>query len=84
MKNKQKFPNISRVDLPDQPVIDAVAENVVGSNRGTVVKQGDVQVSTIEHAMAALYASSIDNCLIKVNAPESPSSMAARAYIART
>ncbi len=63
---------IQRVDLPDQPVIDAVAENVVGSNRGTVVKQGDVQVSTIEHAMAALYASSIDNCLIKVNAPEIP------------
>ena len=27
---------IQRVDLPDQPVIDAVAENVVGSNRGTV------------------------------------------------
>ncbi len=63
---------IQRVDLPDQPTIDAVAENVVESNRGTVVSQNNVTVSTIEHAMAALYALGIDNCLIKVNAPEIP------------
>lgn len=63
---------IQRVDLPEQPTIDAVAENVVESNRGTVVSQHDVTVSTIEHAMAALYALGIDNCLIKVNAPEIP------------
>lgn len=63
---------IQRVDLPDAPIIDAVAENVVASNRGTVVSQNGVQVSTIEHAMAALYALGIDNCLIKVNAPEIP------------
>lgn len=63
---------IQRIDLDDQPVIDAVAENVVASNRGTVVAKGDVSCSTIEHAMAALYAFGIDNCLIKVNAPEIP------------
>lgn len=63
---------IQRVDLPDQPMIDALAENVVDSNRGTVVANGDATVSTIEHAMAALYAYGIDNCLIKVNAPEIP------------
>lgn len=63
---------IQRVDLPDQPTIDALAENVVESNRGTVVSQNNVSVSTIEHAMAALYALGIDNCLIKVNAPEIP------------
>ena len=63
---------LQRVDLPEQPVIDAVAENVVESNRGTVVSQKGVTVSTIEHAMAALYALGIDNCLIKVNAPEIP------------
>ncbi len=63
---------IQRVDLPEQPTIDAVAENVVESNRGTVVSQNNVSVSTIEHAMAALYALGIDNCLIKVNAPEIP------------
>lgn len=63
---------IQRVDLPDQPTIDALAENVVESNRGTVVSQNNVSVSTIEHAMAALYALGVDNCLIKVNAPEIP------------
>lgn len=54
------------------PVIDALAENVVASNRGTVIAKGDTSVSTIEHAMAALYALGIDNVLIKVNGPEIP------------
>lgn len=63
---------IQRVDLPDQPVIDALAENVVDSNRGTVVAVGGVSISTIEHSLAALYALGVDNALIKVNAPELP------------
>jgi UDP-3-O-[3-hydroxymyristoyl] N-acetylglucosamine deacetylase/3-hydroxyacyl-[acyl-carrier-protein] dehydratase len=63
---------IKRVDLEDQPIIDALAENVVNTQRGTVVAKKDAQVSTIEHAMAALYASGIDNCLIEVDAPEFP------------
>lgn len=62
-----------RVDLEGQPVIDAIAENVVDTRRGTVIgnRKGDV-VSTIEHAMAALYAAGIDNVLIDVNGPELP------------
>jgi len=63
---------IQRVDLEDQPIIEAVADNVAATNRGTVVKKGDIQVSTIEHAMAALYCAGIDNCDIQVNAPEFP------------
>ena len=61
-----------RVDLPDEPTIDALAENVTETERGTVISRGDVRISTIEHALAALYASGIDNCLIKLNAPELP------------
>lgn len=61
-----------RTDVEGSAPIDAVAENVVASNRGTVVGKGDLTVSTIEHAMAALYASGIDNCLIKLNGPEMP------------
>ncbi|MCM1138119.1 MAG: bifunctional UDP-3-O-[3-hydroxymyristoyl] N-acetylglucosamine deacetylase/3-hydroxyacyl-ACP dehydratase [Duncaniella sp.] len=61
-----------RVDLDGQPVIDALAENVVDTNRGTVIAKGDARVSTIEHSMAALYAAGIDNALIEVNAPEMP------------
>ena len=63
---------IQRVDLDGQPVLDAVAENVINTQRGTVLGKNDITVSTIEHAMAALYASEIDNCLIQVNAPEFP------------
>lgn len=63
---------IKRIDIEGQPVIDALAENVTNTQRGTVLTKNDVKVSTIEHAMAALYAFEIDNCLIEVNAPEFP------------
>lgn len=61
-----------RTDLEGQPVIDALAENVVSTQRGTVISRGQVSVSTIEHAMAALYAAGIDNVLIKIDGPEMP------------
>ena len=61
-----------RVDLPEKPVIDAIADNVVDTTRGTVIGRNGVVVSTIEHAMAALYAAGIDNCLIDVDGPELP------------
>lgn len=63
---------IQRVDLDGQPVIDALAENVTSTERGTVLERGDVKVSTVEHAMAALYAAGVDNCLIRINGPEIP------------
>ena len=61
-----------RVDLEGQPEIEAVAENVVDTTRGTVLGKNDVKVSTVEHALAALYAAGVDNCLIEVNGPEMP------------
>jgi len=63
---------IKRVDIKGQPIIDAVAENVTNTQRGTVLSKDKIQVSTVEHAMAALYALEIDNCLIEVDAPEFP------------
>ena len=67
---------VKRVDIEGQPVIDAVAENVVDTQRGTVLGKtfGDknVRVSTVEHGLAALYAAGIDNCLIEVDGPEFP------------
>ncbi len=63
---------IKRIDLENQPVIDAVADNVIDTQRGTVLGKGDARISTVEHAMAALYAHGIDNCLIEVNGPEFP------------
>ena len=63
---------IQRIDLPGEPIIDAVAENVTETTRGTVLTKGEARVSTVEHAMAALFASGIDNCLMQVNGPEFP------------
>lgn len=63
---------IQRTDLEGQPIIDAVAENVGETTRGTVLIKNGVKVSTVEHGLAALYAAGIDNCLIQVNGPEFP------------
>ncbi len=61
-----------RIDLEGEPIVEAVADNVAATNRGTVVKKDDITISTIEHAMAALYCLGVDNCLIQLNAPEIP------------
>ena len=63
---------MQRIDLEGEPIIDALAENVVSTTRGTVIAKGDVSVSTIEHALAALYAAGIDNCLVRLDGPEMP------------
>ena len=63
---------IQRIDLDGMPIIDAIAENVVDTQRGTVLGKGDARVSTVEHGLSALYALGVDNCLIQVNGPEFP------------
>ena len=61
-----------RIDIEGEPTLQAVAENVVETVRGTVIGNNSMRISTIEHALAALYAAGIDNCLITLNAPELP------------
>lgn len=66
---------IKRIDLEGEPIIETLAENVTETTRGTVVSSKankNVKVSTIEHALAALYTAGIDNCLIEVDAAELP------------
>lgn len=63
---------VKRIDLEGEPIIEAVADHVTATQRGTVIEKKGVTVSTIEHGLAALYAAGIDNCLIEVNAPEFP------------
>ena len=63
---------IQRIDLEDEPIIDAIAENVVDTQRGTVLGKGEAKCSTVEHGLSALYAFGIDNCIIQVNGPEFP------------
>lgn len=63
---------IQRVDVEGSPLIEALAENVTETQRGTVLSNGTERVSTVEHGFSALYALGVDNCHIKVNGPEFP------------
>ena len=63
---------LRRVDLPGQPCHQALADYVSATERGTVLERGKWKVSTVEHALSALYALGVDNCIIDVDAPEMP------------
>ncbi|POY39067.1 UDP-3-O-[3-hydroxymyristoyl] N-acetylglucosamine deacetylase [Solitalea longa] len=61
-----------RIDLPGNPIIDADVDNVVDTSRGTTLEQNGGRISTIEHVLAALVGSEVDNVLIEVDGPEAP------------
>jgi UDP-3-O-[3-hydroxymyristoyl] N-acetylglucosamine deacetylase / 3-hydroxyacyl-[acyl-carrier-protein] dehydratase len=61
-----------RVDLPGRPVIDALAEHVTETSRGTTLVQNNASVQTIEHILAAFHGLRVDNALIELNGPEAP------------
>ena len=63
---------ICRTDLPNRPTYEAIADYVTATERGTVLEHGAWKVSTVEHALSALYAMGVDNCLIEVDGPEMP------------
>jgi UDP-3-O-[3-hydroxymyristoyl] N-acetylglucosamine deacetylase/3-hydroxyacyl-[acyl-carrier-protein] dehydratase len=61
-----------RIDLTEQPEIEASVLNVVDTSRGTVIEKNGARIGTIEHTLAALAALEIDNLLIEIDAPEAP------------
>jgi UDP-3-O-[3-hydroxymyristoyl] N-acetylglucosamine deacetylase/3-hydroxyacyl-[acyl-carrier-protein] dehydratase len=61
-----------RVDLPNKPIINALASNVISTARGTTLKENDATIMTIEHLCAALFGMDIDNALVEVTGPEIP------------
>ncbi len=61
-----------RTDLPGQPLINAFAENVVDTSRGTTIEENGASVSTIEHVLASFVGMGIDNVLVEVDGPEAP------------
>ena len=61
-----------RVDLPGKPVIDALAEHVTDTSRGTTLVQNNASVSTIEHVLAAFHGLRVDNALIELDGTEAP------------
>jgi UDP-3-O-[3-hydroxymyristoyl] N-acetylglucosamine deacetylase/3-hydroxyacyl-[acyl-carrier-protein] dehydratase len=58
--------------MPGNPLIDALAENVTETSRGTTLVQNNASVQTIEHVLAALHGLRVDNALIELNGPEAP------------
>ncbi len=61
-----------RVDLPDQPVIEADVDYISETARSTLLQKNGVRVGTIEHALASLTGMGIDNCLIEIDNEEAP------------
>jgi len=61
-----------RVDLPDEPVVDAAAAHVKTVERATTLVQGMVKIHTVEHVLSALAGMGVDNALIQMNANEPP------------
>ena len=61
-----------RVDLPGEPKVKADCDLVVDTSRGTTIEDNGARINTVEHVLAALAGLEIDNCLIKLDAPETP------------
>jgi UDP-3-O-[3-hydroxymyristoyl] N-acetylglucosamine deacetylase/3-hydroxyacyl-[acyl-carrier-protein] dehydratase len=61
-----------RIDLPDQPFIDADADKVQTVERATTIAEGSVKVHTVEHVLSALTGMGVDNAIIEMDANEPP------------
>tara|TARA_B100000768_G_scaffold67699_1_gene65067 strand:- start:2757 stop:4163 length:1407 start_codon:yes stop_codon:yes gene_type:complete len=61
-----------RIDLEGRPIIEADANYVVTTQRGTNLEKNGVNINTSEHVLAALVGLEIDNCIIELNASEPP------------
>src|SRR6476661_11250459 len=61
-----------RIDLPGMPLIKADCDLVTDTSRGTTLEVGEAKVSTVEHILAALVGTGVDNALIELNGPEIP------------
>ncbi len=62
----------SRIDIEGSPTIEAKADYVVNTQRGTNLEKNGVQIQTSEHVLAAAVGLDIDNLLIEINASEPP------------
>ncbi len=61
-----------RTDLENHPIVEADADLVVDTSRGTTIEKDGVRICTIEHALAAVWGLDIDNVLIELDCSETP------------
>ena len=64
--------SFKRIDLEDNPIIEADANYVTSTERGTCLNKNDITIQTCEHVLASLVGLQIDNVLIELNASEPP------------
>jgi len=65
----------TRTDLEGCPEIEVNASNAVeaaDNSRRTVLRRGDVEISTVEHVLAAVRGLGLDNVRIEIDSPEAP------------
>ena len=71
-----------RVDLSDEPTVEARIENVRLVERATTLTEGNVKVHTVEHLLSALHGMGVDNAIVEMNGNEMPiADGSARAYV---
>lgn len=61
-----------RIDLPGQPIVKADVDYVVETTRSTTLEHNGARVSTVEHIMAALAGTGVDNALVELDGGEIP------------
>lgn len=61
-----------RADLPGKPAVKADPMHVFDTSRGTSIRDGEAEIHTIEHLMAALAGLGIDNVIVIAQGPETP------------
>jgi UDP-3-O-[3-hydroxymyristoyl] N-acetylglucosamine deacetylase / 3-hydroxyacyl-[acyl-carrier-protein] dehydratase len=61
-----------RTDIDGQPTISADVSKVFATNRGTILKEGEAQVSTVEHLLSAFIGLGVDNVLVDIDGGEVP------------
>src|SRR5689334_3029344 len=71
-----------RIDLQDEPTIDATIANVKTVERATTIGEGSIRVHTVEHVLSALSALDVDNAVVEMDANEPPiGDGSAQAYV---
>ncbi len=61
-----------RIDKEDAKEIISDVNKVVDTNRGTTLRQGDLEIHTVEHLLSALYGCGIDNVIVELDGCELP------------
>ena len=61
-----------RVDLADQPCVPASVDSLIPRQRRTGLSANGATIELVEHVLSALAGLQVDNCLVQLDAPETP------------